>query len=253
MDSIFRPCIEYQRGSTELVIFSREVKQLVTVAYPKSGRFRIRPYGLADYLQRRGLFIECFCGMLSDTPCSTRIVDSAVNGHVLMQCANEQCGFRANITDIYHTSFFTSSYEELPTLVANPQPNMNPVHDAFRQLAPNEHDIAPYFHGYLGSHVSVWPDFRQLRGLVGAPSANPRPFIRLVHRRAGSIQGAAASQLSMAARRGQRVSTRLPLGQDSGMVVMNRLSAYETGLLADLSGETGVFCCDGTSNAYPAL
>lgn len=32
MDSIFRPCIEYQRGSTELVIFSREVKQLVTVA-----------------------------------------------------------------------------------------------------------------------------------------------------------------------------------------------------------------------------
>lgn len=64
---------------------------------------------------------------------------------------------------------------------------MNPVHDAFRQLAPNEHDIAPYFHGYLGSHVSVWPDFRQLRGLVGAPSANPRPFIRLVHRCAGEL------------------------------------------------------------------
>ncbi|KAG2049663.1 hypothetical protein BDR06DRAFT_975021 [Suillus hirtellus] len=168
--------------------------ELVTVTYPKSGRFCICPYGLADYLQHQGLFIECFCGMLSDTPCSTRIVDSAMNGHILMQCANERCGLRANITDIYHTSFFTSSYEELPTLVANPQPNMNPIHDAFHQLAPNENDIAPYFHSYPGSHVSVWPDFQQLHGLVGAPSANPCPFIQLVNCHAGSIQGAAANK-----------------------------------------------------------
>jgi hypothetical protein len=32
VDAIFRPCVEYQRGSTELIIFSREVKQIVTVA-----------------------------------------------------------------------------------------------------------------------------------------------------------------------------------------------------------------------------
>lgn len=160
VDAIFCPCIEYQRGSTELIIFSREVKQIVTVAYPiASGRFRIRPYGFADYLQRRGLFIECFCGILSDMPCSTRIVDSAINGHVLMQCANERCGFRADLTDIYHTSFFTSTYGELPTLVANPQPDMTLIYNAFRCLPPNLHDIAPYFNGYLGSHVSVWPVF----------------------------------------------------------------------------------------------
>ncbi|KAG1814625.1 uncharacterized protein BJ212DRAFT_1300436 [Suillus subaureus] len=28
-------------------------------------------------------------------PCSTRIMDSAINGHILMQCTNEHCGFRA--------------------------------------------------------------------------------------------------------------------------------------------------------------
>jgi hypothetical protein len=67
--------------------------------------------------------------------------------------------------------------------VTNPQPDMTLVYNAFRRLPPNPHDIAPYFNGYLGSHVSVWPDFRQLRGLVGTASANPRPFIRLVHRR----------------------------------------------------------------------
>ncbi|KAG2111577.1 uncharacterized protein F5147DRAFT_651240 [Suillus discolor] len=106
-----------------------------------------------------------------------------MNGHVLMQCANEQCGFRANITDIYHTSFFTSGYEELPTL-------------------------------------------------VGAPSANPCPFIRLVHRRAVSHRWWLIVD--------NVYPHILPLGQDSGMDVMSRLSAYETGLLADLSGETGV-------------
>ncbi|KAG1819693.1 uncharacterized protein BJ212DRAFT_1298131 [Suillus subaureus] len=98
-------------------------------------------------------------------PCSTRIMDSAINGHILMQCANEHCGFRVDLTDIYHTSFFTSTYEELPTLVANPQPDMTLIYTAFCCLPPNPHDIAPYFNGYLGSHVSVWPDFQQLCGL----------------------------------------------------------------------------------------
>jgi hypothetical protein len=67
--------------------------------------------------------------------------------------------------------------------VTNPQPDMTLIYNAFHRLPPNPHDIAPYFNGYLGSHVSVWPDFRQLRGLVGTASANPRPFIRLVHHR----------------------------------------------------------------------
>ncbi|KAG2357412.1 hypothetical protein BDR07DRAFT_1490748 [Suillus spraguei] len=61
----------------------------------------------------------------------------------------------ADLTDIYHTSFFTSTYGELPTLVANPQPDMTLIYNAFRCLPPNPHDIAPYFNGYLGSHVSV--------------------------------------------------------------------------------------------------
>ncbi|KAG1888400.1 hypothetical protein F4604DRAFT_1899897 [Suillus subluteus] len=90
------------------------------------------------------------------------------------------------------------------------------------------------------SSQQFWPDFRQLRGLVGVPSVNPRPLIRLVHRRAGS-----ASQSSATGRHGRRVSTRLPLGQgQDGIVVMNRVSTYETGLLADLSGETGLSVWD---------
>jgi len=68
-------------------------------------------------------------------------------------------------------------------LVANPQPDLTPIHNAFRQLPLNPNDIAPYFDGYLGSHVSIWPEFRQLHGLFGTPSVNPQQYIRLVHRR----------------------------------------------------------------------
>lgn len=123
---------------------------------------------------------------------------------------------------------------------------MTLIYNAFRCLPPNPHNIAPYFNGYLGSHVSVWPDFRQLRGLVSTASANPRPCIRLVHRRRTlSARGTATTTRGSASHHGhRRVSTRLPLGQEQDVVVMNRLTAYETGLLADLSGETGVSIWD---------
>jgi hypothetical protein len=52
-------------------------------------------------------------------------------------------------------------------LVANLQPDMTQIYSAFHQLPPDPNDIAPYFDGYLGSHVSAWPEFRQLRGLFG--------------------------------------------------------------------------------------
>jgi hypothetical protein len=39
-------------------------------------------------------------------------------------------------------------------LVANPQPDMTSIHNAFRQLPPDSNDIAPYFDGYLGYSLS---------------------------------------------------------------------------------------------------
>ncbi|OAX32345.1 hypothetical protein K503DRAFT_619049 [Rhizopogon vinicolor AM-OR11-026] len=94
--------------------------------------------------------------------------------------------------------------------------------------------------GYLGSHVSAWPEFRQLHGLFGTPSANPLPYIRLVHRRTRSA-AYTRSTANTAGNPRRRALPRLPLGQgEDGMVVMDRLSAYETGLLADLSGDVGV-------------
>ncbi|KAJ6470154.1 hypothetical protein DFH09DRAFT_1110974 [Mycena vulgaris] len=97
----------YQRSANELVVYSRKVGRAVTI----SGR---------NVLRAHGLFLECFCGFLSDrlNPKSCQIILSSATGDVLGFCHYDspRCGFFINFTEIYNKCFLTSVYGHLPTL-----------------------------------------------------------------------------------------------------------------------------------------
>ncbi|KAJ7754675.1 hypothetical protein DFH07DRAFT_773662 [Mycena maculata] len=112
--------VDYQRSSSELVVYSRTAEQVVTVSWPTSKGNKIVPSGLRQFLRLRGLFWECFCAFGTDTnePRSCQIVVSACTKIIWAFCHYDEprCRFKLNLTKIYGTSLLTSSYGDLPTL-----------------------------------------------------------------------------------------------------------------------------------------
>ncbi|KAF9521589.1 hypothetical protein CPB83DRAFT_841147 [Crepidotus variabilis] len=66
----------YTSGSTEVIIFSPTVGEFVTIAWPYNSGVKIGPHRLKYWLRSRGLHWPCFCGMLTDTSTSSRIIDT---------------------------------------------------------------------------------------------------------------------------------------------------------------------------------
>ncbi|KAG1848289.1 hypothetical protein F4604DRAFT_1675376 [Suillus subluteus] len=101
INSIFHACVVAQQSSTELLVYSRELGQLVMIAYPMSCRGqRIVPEGVFDFLRRRGLTWECFCGLISGQPTPARFADEFISGHTVVRChhVDNRCGFYPFIT-----------------------------------------------------------------------------------------------------------------------------------------------------------
>ncbi|KAG2737477.1 hypothetical protein P692DRAFT_20761685 [Suillus brevipes Sb2] len=185
INPIFHPCIAAQCTTNELVVYAREVGQVVTIAYPQTVQgYRVTPEGFFYWLNRRGLTFECFCGLVSSKPTPAHFVHEFNSGHVVVRCNDieNRCGFYLNLTNIRATASLTSRYKhiltrcklknaldiiflitlagrggipDLPALIAT-------FCNTFRQQPYMLTEVAPIFAGYCGIHESVFPGCTQL-------------------------------------------------------------------------------------------
>lgn len=70
------------------------------IVSPVSRGTRITANGVREYMRRRGLFLECFCGLVSDDPRPSQIVDTMVSGHTIGFCHYNpaRCGYRGKFS-----------------------------------------------------------------------------------------------------------------------------------------------------------
>ncbi|KAG1786141.1 uncharacterized protein HD556DRAFT_1449998 [Suillus plorans] len=174
-DSMFLLCRRYQRSSTELVIYSRDVKQCVEIAYPvsRTTRTRVMPAGIAQFLRRRCTSWECFCGAVEERATPVCFV-STMNGFTKAVCyfRNNKCGFSINLNETCHTAHHISTYEDWPVFQAAANTAALVTRFELRQLnSPLHHsEIAPYFVDYLGAHRSIHPSQTWTRTVSAIPA-----------------------------------------------------------------------------------
>ncbi|KAJ6517778.1 hypothetical protein DFH09DRAFT_1332095 [Mycena vulgaris] len=162
--------VKHQLTTNELVVFCRLLGHAVTLYWPTHNGVKIIPARLRDWLRSRGLFLECFCGFLTDAknPRSSQIV-VGISGDVWAFCYHDrpQCRFKINLSRIHRSSLLMSSFADLPTLRSGNVPDMDTLSVAFtlRRFPPQE--IAPHFPAYFGEHISGYPDgTHQLSGVM---------------------------------------------------------------------------------------
>ncbi|RDB26060.1 hypothetical protein Hypma_006548 [Hypsizygus marmoreus] len=177
----FSSCVAYQKTSTELVIYSRTAKSIVTIAWPTHNDVPIVPTGIKAYLRTRGLFWECFCGLVSSVvPRPSRIVVSNVTGDVFVFCHFEHshCNFRINLSELRPLALLQDGYSLMPTLRSEQKPAIDDLLYAFRLRDYPVVEIAPYFQGYCGEHISAYPaGTKQLSGpFFSTPSTRRNRF-----------------------------------------------------------------------------
>ncbi|KAG6374676.1 hypothetical protein JVT61DRAFT_4045 [Boletus reticuloceps] len=168
-DELFAFCKGYQRSSTELVVYSREVKQIVQIAYPTRFGRRIVPSGVHAFLRHCTVFWECFCGLESDDPipaCFIRIISGATVAHgaeVHCHYHRSRCGFRLNLSETRHTAQYVSDYDEFPPTGHGNIPDVVRLRtDFYRMIVQSPSGLArvvPFFPGYLGSPSAFYPGF----------------------------------------------------------------------------------------------
>ncbi|KAG2125772.1 uncharacterized protein EDB93DRAFT_1258005 [Suillus bovinus] len=174
-DSMFLLCRRYQRSSTELVIYSRDVKQCVEIAYPvsRTTRTRVTPAGIAQFLRRRRTSWECFCSAVEECATPVRFV-STMNGFTKAVCyfRNNKCGFSINLNETCHTAHHISTYEDWPVFQAAANTAALVTRFELRWLnSPLRHsEIAPYFMDYLGAHQSIHPSQTWTRTVSAIPA-----------------------------------------------------------------------------------
>ncbi|KAF8219489.1 hypothetical protein L208DRAFT_1339696, partial [Tricholoma matsutake] len=137
----FDDCINFQKQSKDLMVFSPTAGQYVTIAWCAFVESkRITPTGIKAWLCNRGLHWSCFCALVSGSLHLTQIVQSAGDGKVYVFCSEypSKCHFYLNLSEIYITATLESHYSHLFTLATG-----------------------PYFQGYCGEHVSEYPLIQQ--------------------------------------------------------------------------------------------
>ncbi|KAG1852725.1 hypothetical protein F4604DRAFT_1686570 [Suillus subluteus] len=122
----------YSEIFSELTIFSHELGETVTIAYPvnRATGERIISHNLKDWTQRRNIAWECFCGLLTEH-CTPVRFNTNRHGHAMAYChqSPSECGF--------------SLYLNHPWLVN------------LRDLVLEHAQLFPYFEGYCGTPISA--------------------------------------------------------------------------------------------------
>ncbi|KAF8122015.1 hypothetical protein EV363DRAFT_1301438 [Boletus edulis] len=242
IDAIYHPCIVVQRTSTNLIIYTRDLGCMITVAYPL-GPFgaHIVPSGIFDWMKRRGLVFECFCALVSSQPTPARFVNEFLSEHTVVRChyGDNHCGFYLDITKTCLTTLFESSYKYLPTLAFG-VPRIPAILARWRRLVAQDVMLlqhpAPFVQGYFSIHTSIYQGIFQLR------SSLSRPVVRAAsHRRASYHPYQHASQ---SARR-KTIERYSSPAVESGP--SNQFSERETDTLEDLKMGLG---CDHCGQSF---
>ncbi|KAG1813427.1 hypothetical protein DFJ58DRAFT_835030 [Suillus subalutaceus] len=139
---IFQVVCVLQRASTELTIFSHELGEIVTIAYPHG---------------------SAFCGLLTEH-CTPVRFDTNHHGHAMAYChqSPSECGFSLNISKARETALYESVYTDVLTRVYLNHPRLVNLRDLVLRVhrdrltaMPSEHaQLFPYFEGYCGTPIS---------------------------------------------------------------------------------------------------
>ncbi|KAG1802908.1 uncharacterized protein HD556DRAFT_1437968 [Suillus plorans] len=243
INPVFHPCIAAQRATNELVVYAREVGQVVTIAYPQTSQgYRVTPEGFFYWLERRGLTFECFCGIVSSQPTPARFIHEFISGDVVVRCndVNNRCGFYLNLNNIRATALLTSRYKniltrwrssilDLPALIAT-------FRDTFGQQPYSLTEVAPIFTGYCGIHESIFPGYPQLRGGISHSAiCTPTPHTprKAIHQHRQQPYTKTSSKVSLARQSATKVASHEITG--SSRSNKPQLSAHERDVLTRLS------------------
>ncbi|KAJ7778961.1 hypothetical protein B0H16DRAFT_1878588 [Mycena metata] len=152
---------QFQRTSTELVVYSRLAERVVTISWPKHKGALISPKGVKAWLRNRGLFLECFCAFTAqpNQPRSIQLVVGTITGHVFGFChfSESRCGFRVDLTRIPKSAVLNEKFPHLPMLITGNTPDMDSLRVSFMLQRFPSTEVAPHFVGYFGEHISYYP------------------------------------------------------------------------------------------------
>ncbi|KAG1830060.1 hypothetical protein F4604DRAFT_1947301 [Suillus subluteus] len=187
---IFQVVRALQHASTELTIFSRELGETVTIAYPvnRATGERIISHNLKDWTRRRNIAWECFCGLLTEH-CTPVRFDTNRHGHAMAYChqSPSECGFSLNISEARETALYESVYTDVLTRVYLNHPRLVNLRDLVLRVhrdrltaMPSEHaQLFPYFEGYCGTPISALAPSQRGGAVCNIASYRRRPISAL--------------------------------------------------------------------------
>ncbi|KAF8835760.1 hypothetical protein BDN67DRAFT_1037634 [Paxillus ammoniavirescens] len=172
--------------SNDLIIYTRDLGRIITIAYPLSPNgVRIIPGGVFKWMERCRLILKCFCALVSGQPTPAHFVNKYLSRHTIVRChhINNQCGFHLNVMNIHVMTLLESAYWHIPTTSFG-NPDMQVLLARWHQQVCRDPSLlqcqAPYFDGYFGIHISIYPDIRQLH------SSLQQPLVLLISARCAS-------------------------------------------------------------------
>ncbi|KAJ7508000.1 hypothetical protein B0H11DRAFT_1902316 [Mycena galericulata] len=141
-----------QRGSTDLVVYSVALEDVVQVAWPVVGISRVPPHLIREYLRRLNVFWPCFCAKLvvytqPHKSLSCRIMTGSCGSFALCHYDEPRCQFflpypsKVNLDSIFLSATFEDQYQRL----AGPAPAHLGPYTRGESYSPGE-----YVAGYLG-------------------------------------------------------------------------------------------------------
>ncbi|PPQ96499.1 hypothetical protein CVT26_010481 [Gymnopilus dilepis] len=214
---MFSAIVEVQRQSQDLVVYSRLAGSIVRVAWPEKKGIPIVPKGLKRFLDGKGVFWECFCGILSPEARSCRIVASKDRGDVFAFChgidGDPKCGFFMNLTARVKTTQLYSDYGHLPSARTGRRANMTPYIFSHKHTTSLQ-ETAPFFQGYLGEFSYEHAGATQLNSGIRFNPEDIRPRVKNATRYVITIEDAADIEFNTAPsnRRGSLKEQRKNLG-----------------------------------------
>ncbi|KAG1887407.1 uncharacterized protein F5891DRAFT_1176672, partial [Suillus fuscotomentosus] len=162
---IFRVSRALQCANTELSIFSRELGETVSIAYPinRVTGDRIVARQLKDWVLRRKVIWECFCALVTEQRTPVRF-ETNHWGHSMAYCHQypSHCGFSLNLSEARETALLESRYTHVLTRVYHNHHQLMDLHGLVVRVhhdrvaaTPNGHaELFPYFEDYCGTPTS---------------------------------------------------------------------------------------------------
>ncbi|KAG1847614.1 hypothetical protein F4604DRAFT_1959827 [Suillus subluteus] len=149
---------------------------------------RIISHNLKDWMRRRNIAWECFCGLLTEH-CTPARFDTNRHGHAMAYChqSPSECGFSLNISEARETALYESVYTDVLTRVYLNHPRLVDLRDLVLRVhrdrltaIPSEHaQLFPFFEGYCGTPISALAPSQRGGAVRNIASYRRRPISAL--------------------------------------------------------------------------